>query len=137
MRTEETVTDPRVRTRSAAGGARALLTTAGLTVLTSGLLSAPASAVSNGDIGPREGADLDSGIGLGMTVLLYLVVPAVILIGTAALVWLPGMVKADRYRPTKGWRAAPVWFAGPPDPVAAVETANVGQDLRGGASGSW
>lgn len=134
------MTRRRVRTRTATGGVPALLTaltTVLLTALMTVLLSAPARAVSNGDLGPREGADTDSGIGLGETVLLYLVVPAVILIGTAALVWLPGLVKADRYRPQKGWRAAPVWFAGPPDPVAAVETANVGQDLRGGASGSW
>ena len=55
----------------------------------------------------------------------------------AALVWLPGMAKADRYRPQRGWSAAPVWFAGPPDPVAAVETADAGADTRGGASGDW
>lgn len=106
-----------------------------LTVL---LSAAPALAASpNSELGPREGADLSSGLSIGMTILLFILLPALIILGIAALVWLPGMVKADRYRPQRGWSAAPVWFAGPPDPVAAVETAEIGTDARGGASGSW
>ena len=31
--------------------------------------------------------------------------PLAIILGIAALVWLPGMVKADRYRPQRGWSA--------------------------------
>ena len=102
------------------------------------LLSAgPALAANNDQLGPSEGADLGSGLGIGKTILLFVVVPAAILLGIAALVWLPGMVKADRYRPQKGWSAPPVWFAGPPDPVAAVETADTRTAGRGGASGNW
>ncbi len=70
-------------------------------------------------------------------VLLYSIVPLVILLGVAALVWLPGMVRSSRYRPTKGWNAAPLWFGGPADPAAAVETAQTGDLVRGGASGNW
>lgn len=70
-------------------------------------------------------------------VLLYSIVPLAILLGVAALVWLPGMVRSSRYRPTKGWNAAPLWFGGPADPAAAVETAQTGDLVRGGASGSW
>ena len=70
-------------------------------------------------------------------VLLYSIVPLVILLGVAALVWLPGMVRSSRYRPTKGWSAAPLWFGGPADPAAAVETAQTGDLVRGGASGNW
>jgi hypothetical protein len=70
-------------------------------------------------------------------VALFLVVPLVISLLIAALVWLPGMVRGSRYRPGGGWAAAPVWFAGPPDPAAAVETAETGDMTRGGASGSW
>ncbi len=55
----------------------------------------------------------------------------------AALVWLPGVVRGNRYRPNRGWSAAPVWFAGPEDPVAAVEKAHSGGAGKGGASGSW
>lgn len=104
-----------------------------LTVL---LTAGPALAVDN-DLGPREGADTGAGVSLATTLLIYVVLPLVILLGIAALVWLPGMVKADRYRPQKGWSAAPVWFAGPPDPVAAVETADVRGSGRGGARGDW
>lgn len=71
------------------------------------------------------------------TVLLYVVVPALVLLSIAALAWLPGMVRSKRYRPREGWDADPVWFAGPADPVGAVETAETGDVVRGGAGGSW
>ena len=70
-------------------------------------------------------------------VLLYGVAPLLILLLTAALVWLPGMIRNSRYRPTRGWNAAPLWFGGPADPAAAVESAQTGDLVRGGASGSW
>ena len=63
--------------------------------------------------------------------------PLAILLLVAALVWLPGMVRGSRYRPNRGWTAAPLWFGGPADPAAAVETAQTGDLVRGGASGSW
>ena len=68
---------------------------------------------------------------------LYLLAPAAILLLIAALVWLPGMVRSSRYRPGRGWGAAPLWFGGPPDPAAAVESASTGDLVRGGASGDW
>ena len=49
----------------------------------------------------------------------------------------PGMIHSSRYRPTRGWSAAPLWFGGPADPAAAVESAQTGDLVRGGASGSW
>lgn len=100
------------------------------------LTAGPAYAV-NDELGPREGADLDSGLSTPATIVVFGLVPLAILLGVAALVWLPGLVKADRYRPQKGWSAAPIWFAGPPDPVAAVETADTSTTSRGGASGNW
>lgn len=71
------------------------------------------------------------------TVLLYGVAPLAILLLVATVVWLPGMVRSSRYRPTRGWNAAPLWFGGPADPAAAVESAQTGDLVRGGASGSW
>jgi len=71
------------------------------------------------------------------SLLLYVVAPAAILLLIAAVVWLPGMVRSSRYRPGRGWTAAPLWFGGPPDPAAAVESAVVGDVVRGGASGDW
>lgn len=76
-------------------------------------------------------------VGATGAVALYVLVPLAIALVIAALVWLPGMVRHSRYRPGSGWSAAPVWFAGPPDPAAAVETAQTGDLPRGGASGSW
>lgn len=104
-------------------------------LVASPVLASPALAAN--DLGPREGEFPGPGLSAGMTLLLFVLVPLAILLGIAALVWLPGMVKADRYRPQRGWSAVPVWFAGPPDPVAAVETAEAGTSGRGGASGSW
>lgn len=107
----------------------------GSALLTVVLLASPALAADQ--LGPSEGADPGRGLSAGTTIVLFVLVPLAILLGIAALVWLPGMVKADRYRPQRGWTATPVWFAGPPDPVAAVESAEAGQSGRGGASGSW
>ena len=70
-------------------------------------------------------------------VLLYGVAPLAILLLVAAVVWLPGMVRSSRYRPTKGWNAPPLCFGGPADPAAAVESAQTGDLVRGGASGNW
>ncbi|MDP9496602.1 MAG: hypothetical protein M3P46_02865 [Actinomycetota bacterium] len=109
-----------------------LLTAATTTVIT----AAPAYAL-NDELSPQEGADLYSGITTTQGLLLFVLVPALILFVTAALVWLPGMITGNRYRPQRGWAAAPVWFAGPPDPVKAVETADPNSGVRGGASGSW
>ena len=76
-------------------------------------------------------------VGAAGAVVLYVLVPLVIALVIAALAWLPGMVRSSRYRPGAGWSAPPVWFAGPPDPAAAVEAADTGDLNRGGASGSW
>jgi hypothetical protein len=71
------------------------------------------------------------------TVLLFGIGPLAILLLVGALAWLPGAVRSSRYRPTRGWSAAPLWFGGPADPAAAVESAQTGDLVRGGASGSW
>lgn len=120
------------RPRGAALGAVLL----GSAVLTGVLTAAPAFAAN--DLGPLEGENPGRAISVGEAALLYALIPLGILVVVAALAWLPNVVKADRYRPTRGWNSAPVWFAGPPDPVAAVETADTAATSgRGGASGSW
>ena len=82
-------------------------------------------------VAPVEGLTLLEGLGL------YVLAPLAILLTIFALVWLPGVVRNSRYRPGRGWTAAPLWFGGPPDPVAAVENAETGDLVRGGASGDW
>lgn len=96
-----------------------------------------ASCGGNAQLGPEEGADLSSGLTGGETLLIYVGGTILLLALISVLVWLPGMVRSKRYRSGKSWGAAPVWFAGPPDPVAAVETAEPGREQKGGASGSW
>lgn len=110
---------------------------AGLAGITSPLLLAGPALASGNPLGPSEGADPGHGLGIGSTLLLYVVAPLALLFGIAALVWLPGVLRAKRYRPTRGWHASPVWFAGPPEPATAVQDAQVGDLVRGGASGSW
>jgi hypothetical protein len=109
-------------------------------VLASGLLGAVLTAgpaLADNPLAPQEGADQGSGMSTGAALLLFVVLPIAILLLLSAVVWLPGAVRSGRYRPQRGWTAAPVWFAGPADPVAAVEAAHVGATARGGASGDW
>lgn len=110
--------------------------TAGLAGSVTVLLTAAPAFAAN-PLGPSEGEDAGKGLSPGMTALLYLGAPLAILFLIAAVAWLPGALRAGRYRPNRGWSAAPVWFAGPPDPVPAVRDAQVGDITRGGASGSW
>ncbi len=101
------------------------------------LVAGPALANHN-PLAPQEGADEHAGLSVGRSLLLYALLPLVILLVVAVIAWLPGVRRTSaRYRPTRGWSAAPVWFAGPADPVAAVETAQPGPAERGGASGDW
>lgn len=72
------------------------------------------------------------------TLALYVGIPLLIGLVLAAAAWLPGVVRSRRYRPSGGWSAAPVWFAGPVgDPVEAVQSARLGDDPRGGTGGTW
>lgn len=107
-----------------------------LAALTTVLLTA-GPALANNPTGPSEGEDPGRSLGLVKTLLLYIGVPVLVALVIAAVVWLPGAVNANRYRPAKGWHAAPVWFAGPPAPVQAVQSAELGDVVRGGARGDW
>ena len=100
------------------------------------LTAAPALADRN-PVGPADGDDPGKGLSPGATILLFVVLPiaTATVIGLAA--YLPGAMRAHRYRPAKGWTAPPVWFAGPAEPVAAVQSAETGDVVRGGASGNW
>lgn len=109
---------------------------AALTGLTLMLTAGPALAASD-PLGPREGAEPAEPMSLVAWVSLYVLLPVALVLVIAAIVWLPGAVKANRYRPNRPWLARPVWFAGPADPVAAVQSAQPGELPRGGAGGNW
>lgn len=113
---------------------------AGLSVTAAATLTAVLSAgpaLADNPLAPQEGADSSAAISGSQALLLFLVIPLAVMLVVGGLVWLPGMVRSSRYRPQRGWSAAPVWFGGPADPVAAVETAVVGTEERGGARGDW
>ena len=101
------------------------------------LLTAGPALASGNPLGPSEGAEPGRGLGTGATLLLFVGAPVLMLVIVGGAVLLPGLVRANRYRPAKGWSASPVWFAGPADPVTAVQDATLGDIVRGGASGSW
>lgn len=111
--------------------AATLVAALGTVLLTAG------PALADNPVGPADGDDPGKGLSPGATLLLFVVAPVAtaILIGT--VVWLPGAMRTHRYRPAKGWTAPPVWFAGPAEPVAAVQSAEPGDVVRGGASGGW
>lgn len=71
------------------------------------------------------------------TVLEFVLLPLVAAVVISAFVALPALRRRNRYRPQEGWSADPIWFAGPPDPVGAVQSAELGDAARGGAGGSW
>jgi hypothetical protein len=129
-------TDLPEQTRETVSRARRLVT-AGLTGAATLLLTAAPAMADNYPLDRQEGADPGKGLSPAQTILLFVVIPigAAIVIGLIA--WAPGALGSNRYRPAKGWSAAPVWFAGPPDPVVAVQSAEVGDVVRGGASGNW
>jgi hypothetical protein len=110
----------------------AVLSGLSMVVLTAG----PAFADRN-PVGPSEGADPGPGLSPAATIALFLLVPLAIIATISAFVLLPGMVRGTRYRPTMGWDAPPVWFAGPLDPETAVANAQPGDITRGGSGGSW
>ena len=101
------------------------------------LLAAGPALASGNPLGPAEGAEPGRGLGTAAALLLFIGGPLVLLILVGSAVLLPGLVRANRYRPAKGWSASPVWFAGPADPVTAVQDAVLGDVVRGGASASW
>ena len=100
------------------------------------LVMTAAPAFAENPLGHSEGADPGKSIGTAAALLLYVGLPLLSLALIATVVLLPG-VRAHRYRPSKGWNASPVWFAGPPEPVAAVQAAELGDVVRGGSSGGW
>lgn len=107
--------------------------------LTSLALIALACTPAHADdpVGKLEGADPGSSPEPLIMILLYVVLPLAALFLIATAVLLPSAMKANRYRPNKPWTAKPVWFGGPPNPVDAVRSAEVGDLVTGGARGDW
>ncbi|MCU1601328.1 MAG: hypothetical protein JWO22_2037 [Frankiales bacterium] len=101
------------------------------------VLLTAAPALADNPTGPADGDDPGKGLSPGATILVFVVLPIVVAVLIGLVTWLPGAIRTNRYRPAKGWTAPPVWFAGPPEPAAAVQSADRGDVVRGGASGNW
>jgi hypothetical protein len=115
---------------------RRVLTT-GLSGLALVLMTAGPALAARDPLGDKEGADPGEPMSTLHLLLLYVLVPVTVAIVVGSIVWLPGAVRSNRYRPNRPWTARPVWFAGPAEPLKAVESAEVGDVERGGARGDW
>lgn len=83
-------------------------------------------------IKPDDGEVRGPSLGLGNTILLFVVVPLGAFLLISALAVLPSTLSRPRYRPGKVWDHEPRWIGGPTSPAAAGE-----QTARGGASAEW
>ena len=90
----------------------------------------PALALDDGEVPGKS-------LGIGLTILYYVVIPLGIFAVIAALAVLPSMLRRPRYRPGRAWTFDPLWFNGPDDPERALTGARPGATARGGASAEW
>jgi len=105
---------------------RALLLALLVPLLAAGV---PAYALDDGEAPGK-------GIGTGLVILYYVVIPLGAFLIIAFLSTLPSMLRRPRYRPGRPWQHEPLWFNGPDDPDRAVAAARAGA-AKGGASAEW
>jgi hypothetical protein len=86
---------------------------------------------------PDDGEVHGSSLGIGNTILLFVVVPIGAFLIISALAVLPSALSRPRYRPGKPWDHDARWVAGPADPKALTATAASEPTARGGASAEW
>jgi hypothetical protein len=117
-----------VTTRQGRRAAR--IAAAGVGVLLALAPFTPAIALDDGEVPGKS-------LGIGLTILYYVVIPLGIFLVIAALAVLPSMLRRPRYRPGRPWTHDPMWFNGPDDPEQALTGARPGATARGGASAEW
>jgi hypothetical protein len=84
---------------------------------------------------PDDGETRGSSLGVGLTILYFVVIPIGAFLVIAGLAVLPSALSRPRYRPGKTWDHDPEWFGGPEDGAVAEGTG--GSSARGGASAEW
>jgi hypothetical protein len=94
------------------------------------VLAAPALAADDGE-------RLGKGLGVGMTIVIFVLIPLGASLVIAFFAALPSLLRRPRYRPGRPWKHDPLWFSGPDDPDAALQRARPGATARGGASAEW
>lgn len=112
--------------------ARCVARTAGVALLSVPLLLAtalPAAAQADGEV--------PDPLPLLPSLLIFGGIPILIMLLVGLLVFGPSALRKPRYRPTQGWEHDPVWYGGPEDAEAAVQSAEPKQPGRGGSSATW
>jgi hypothetical protein len=89
------------------------------------------------NVKPDDGEVRGSSLGLGNTILLFVVVPIGAFLLIAFLALLPSTLSRPRYRPGKPWDHEPRWVGGPAEGQAAIATGAAEPTARGGASAEW
>ena len=73
--------------------------------------------------------------------LVYLIIPAGLFALITLLVYVPSLVRGQKYQPGLAWRNEPEWFGGPAGGVEAADRAEQPaedkSEERGGASARW
>ena len=99
------------------------------------LLSAPAFAAP-----PETWTDAEPVGGLDF-LLLLLLIPLGLALLIMLLVYVPSMVRGQKYTPGRAWRSESEWFGGPKDGLEAADKVDLhaegAQTERGGASARW
>jgi hypothetical protein len=94
---------------------------------------------------PDDGEKHGSSLGLGNTILIFVVIPVGAFLVISALAVLPSTLNRPRYRPGREWDHAPRWIGAPAEggtPAlteggAAEGGSASGTTARGGASAEW
>jgi hypothetical protein len=86
---------------------------------------------------PDDGEVPGPALGIGQTLLLFVVIPVGAFLLIAGLALLPSALSRPRYRPGKPWDHEPRWVGGPADVFPAVTAAAAEPTARGGASAEW
>jgi hypothetical protein len=115
--------------------ARVLAVTPAVLVLTA---AAPALATAPDQWGPEPTVHpLDA-------LLVLVFIPLALIAVISFLVYLPSMIRGEKYHPGLAWRNEPEWFGGPRGGIEAAEEsahatpkALAADDGRGGASAHW
>jgi hypothetical protein len=86
---------------------------------------------------PDDGEIPGPSLGLGNTLLLFVVTPIAVFLLVAGLALLPSALSRPRYRPGKPWDHKARWIGGPAgwEPGSAVQVSD--STARGGASAEW
>jgi hypothetical protein len=113
-----------VKTRTT-GRIAVLVTGAVLPVL---VTAGPALATLKPDDGEVPGPSL----GIGNTLLVFVVIPLGVFLVIAALALLPSALSRPRYRPGKTWDHDPTWIGEPTGSPSAPSSS-----AQGGASAEW